>query len=1353
MLRRLPALTCLIVFIAATLMITGVARAESASFQECENALDGARFRHTATKITAGPEVGKVIIVGGDSESSATPTGTTSVYSSCFIYDPDTNSFTQVASLNVARTLHSAVALPDGRILVAGGFNGSNELSSTEIYDPINNTWSLAGYLNTSRSNFTLTLLYTGGVIAMGGKQGDSALSSCEIYDFNADSWVPTQPLASGRYNHAAILMQDGSVMVAGGNKSAALANDTYQIFTPPTDTVNPQWTVPATLPFSFDSSYQYVYGLLDSGEIVIGTSNSGGRALVFDGSSWSQAGTQTPRWGGTQLKMATNNIVEIGGWGNAKVVDIYLPVSNKWNTYNSIHGHTFAQCVLLDNGNILLAAGNSSGNSELLVPSTVAKPSTVMLDISSAYGTPLPVNSVAYTTGTTVTCEIQNTTFTYNGRTYECTGYTGAGSAPSGSGTSTTFTITGDSSLTWNWRVTGGTYRLEVTSAHGTPSPAVGTNTIASGTVINATVDQLVEPGGGIRYLCTGFEGTGSVPTDGSGNQVTFTLESNSTLLWVWQTQYRLQVTNVRGIGSPYPPIGDNWFPAGQVINGNITSPSGNWEIAGFVGTGSLANDVLPSFSIVIDQPTSVDWRWMETGMNNVSLAINSKHGTPTPSGVMVYTSGAEVNAEVPAFVETGGTRYECIGWSGTGSVPIAGNTNTVTFDLYEKSVINWEWDTYYLLTVVNNGALGSPSPSAGSYWMLDGTPITANVTSPTGGYFCTGYTGTGDITSGSATQVAFTLSQATTIQWNWVPISQVNTQLVVKSDYGAPTPPVGTNFYFSGATVNASIEKTVMGQPGELFICTGWTGTGSVGFQDTNPETGLTFFKRTGPETSLSFTILNQDPDTGAPYNNTLTFNWERRYYLTVINEEGMPKSIPASGKTPILAGSNVTASVPPSASMAPGLRVFCIGYIGTGSVPASGTESTVTFDMGEPSSIEWLWEDRYEVIVENPAGFGNPVPVAGTYYVKPGDSFSAQIESTYGPYTLLGHFVETDEEIIESEENFVTVTVEGPVRITWNWDFIPVEWQIPLNVDTGQSEVPFYVDLERSPETSSPWICYQDIASKDLHVVFYSVDQWVNQNLDSFGEVGAFSNLKVDEMGDVHMAYYDETNQTLKVAERIRGVWNINTADPNQGNGRYCSIAGSPEGKWGIAYLDNSNLAQPVVKYAQKFQNDWLIEQAKQFDGVVEYLQLIYYNEEPLIVFYDATAGKLKYLYYDGEWILDTIDSTPDVGRFCHAALDPISGQPAVAYYDLTNSRLKYAIRRPDFTWNIQVVDDTGDVGYYPNLVFDKTGKPSISYQSRKAAAEVRHVRRHLLADFNHRLRPGQHDVVSRAGEVSR
>ena len=41
--------------------------------------------------------------------------------------------------------------LSNGNVLVAGGFDGVNSLSSAELYDPASGTWSATGSLNTAR--------------------------------------------------------------------------------------------------------------------------------------------------------------------------------------------------------------------------------------------------------------------------------------------------------------------------------------------------------------------------------------------------------------------------------------------------------------------------------------------------------------------------------------------------------------------------------------------------------------------------------------------------------------------------------------------------------------------------------------------------------------------------------------------------------------------------------------------------------------------------------------------------------------------------------------------------------------------------------------------------------------------------------------------------------------------------------------------------------------------------------------------------------------------------------------------------------------------------------------------------
>lgn len=75
---------------------------------------------------------------------------------------------------------------PDGKVLVAGGFNITNNLpniiNTAELYDPTTGTWSNTATLNTPRRFHTATLLLNGTVLAVGGS-GPDASKSAELYD------------------------------------------------------------------------------------------------------------------------------------------------------------------------------------------------------------------------------------------------------------------------------------------------------------------------------------------------------------------------------------------------------------------------------------------------------------------------------------------------------------------------------------------------------------------------------------------------------------------------------------------------------------------------------------------------------------------------------------------------------------------------------------------------------------------------------------------------------------------------------------------------------------------------------------------------------------------------------------------------------------------------------------------------------------------------------------------------------------------------------------------------------------------------------------------------------------------
>jgi hypothetical protein len=100
------------------------------------------------------------------------------------------------------------------------------------------------------------------------------------------------------------------------------------------------------------------------------------------------------------------------------------------------------------------------------------------------------------------------------------------------------TLIILGPGSVTGNYRTQ---YYLTVTSPYDSPTPASGW--FDAGASITASVTSPASGPAGSQYLCTGWSGTGSVPSSGSGTTTTFTISQASTITWNWKTQYYLTV------------------------------------------------------------------------------------------------------------------------------------------------------------------------------------------------------------------------------------------------------------------------------------------------------------------------------------------------------------------------------------------------------------------------------------------------------------------------------------------------------------------------------------------------------------------------------------------------------------------------------------------------------------------------------------------------------------------------------------------------------------------------------------------------------------------------------------------
>jgi hypothetical protein len=88
-----------------------------------------------------------------------------------------------------------------------------------------------------------------------------------------------------------------------------------------------------------------------------------------------------------------------------------------------------------------------------------------------------------------------------------------------------------------------GGLPLLTVFSSHGSPYPAVGSSSYASGSEIQAYMDQAFITLGGTQYVCLGWAGSGSGLTNGVSTNLTFTITEDTTLTWQWQTNYWVEL------------------------------------------------------------------------------------------------------------------------------------------------------------------------------------------------------------------------------------------------------------------------------------------------------------------------------------------------------------------------------------------------------------------------------------------------------------------------------------------------------------------------------------------------------------------------------------------------------------------------------------------------------------------------------------------------------------------------------------------------------------------------------------------------------------------------------------------
>ena len=137
-------------------------------------------------------------------------------------FDPETRRFVPCRGrLQVPRNFASASLLPDGKVLIAGGYNTVlGSLATAEVFDPQTQRFTLLpSQLLTPRELFTATTLLNGKVLIAGGfntHRGRTA-ATAEVFDPETLAFTRTGSLAEDRFGQCAARLADGRVLIAGG--------------------------------------------------------------------------------------------------------------------------------------------------------------------------------------------------------------------------------------------------------------------------------------------------------------------------------------------------------------------------------------------------------------------------------------------------------------------------------------------------------------------------------------------------------------------------------------------------------------------------------------------------------------------------------------------------------------------------------------------------------------------------------------------------------------------------------------------------------------------------------------------------------------------------------------------------------------------------------------------------------------------------------------------------------------------------------------------------------------------------------------------------------------------------------